>query len=1197
MSMLKQKIRGALLGAVVALASGAPAWADDTEIYVNSSTSTTSVKPNILLIVDTSISMRAVDVANERTRYSASSTYSTANNCTANRIFFRAEGAPMPTCTSADYITVASNHCDKLKNANTGPSGRWSGKAGQWSSTALAWTNLVPGGTAAEVECFADNNIHGHNTTNTSTRKHARNGDGTNKWTSLPGDTISWAARTTYTFYSSNWMNWYRVTPATTTRSRIAVAQDAIVDMVSSVDDINMGMMRFNVYDGDGDFGDDQQYTGGLVTNRIQDIDLGRAGLISRVLSGNDTNGYGGNAATMLSETLYEAKLYWAGQDSWSGRAQAYNASTAPHGYDSGAFVSASRQYISPITHKCQRNFNIILTDGAPTYDNEADDNIEALKGSACDLPNPGDTNFGPATSGRCLDDLAGWLNRGTTDLRPAATGIEGNQNVQTYIIAFGANVASATTAGAFMRDVAAEGGGTAYNAADSDELQEVFTNITNQVLNVGTTFTTASVSVNAFNRTASRNELYYAMFSPQDRLRWDGNLKKYKLAPLDPDGSGPLPVGLVITGQGAVASAIDPATGLFRDSSQSFWSTTVDGNQATAGGAASKLPAPAPRIVLTHIGANPAGTAANLTELDTLSSAAQDAAFATTSSSTPSTTQVREFAYATDEKRMGDPLHSTPAVVTYGGTAAAPIDTVYVATNDGFIHAIDASTGIEKWAFVPQELLTRLKNMEINPAATARTYGLDGDLRVLKLDKDNDGIVEDADGDRVWLFFGMRRGGSHYYALDVTLNNNSPKLLWKIGPSELPGIGETWSPPSIERVNVAGATQNTQKLVLIFGGGYNAGQENYTHQDDTSGNRIFMVDAKSGTLLWYAGAYTGTAGTAAQQLKRMDDNTSIAKMKSSIPGRISVLDTDGDQFADRMYAGDMGGRIWRFDITNGNSAKTLVAGGVFASLGQGDVVSPATPAIASTRRFYNAPDVALIKRNGLTPWYNLAIGSGYRGHPLHTETQDRFYSLRDTQPFSSLTQAQYNTMSASPLLDGDTALTDMTGGTGTMLASAKGWKRNLPNLGEKNLSEATTAGGTVMFTTYQPLPPSTTDSCQPVHRNRVYAVSVDNGKAVLNLNAANDTTALPQFIDDSDVSQALDDTSGITGEVRMAAMRGLLEGDLDGDGDVDANDEQIKRDRDDDAVCIAGRQILGKCVAFDDVVRTYWRRENDAGQ
>jgi hypothetical protein len=154
--------------------------------------------------------------------------------------------------------------------------------------------------------------------------------------------------------------------------------------------------------------------------------------------------------------------------------------------------------------------------------------------------------------------------------------------------------------------------------------------------------------------------------------------------------------------------------------------------------------------------------------------------------------------------------------------------------------------------------MLGRLVELYRNPAVGERNYGLDGDIRVLKFDVNQDGIVDASAGDRVWLFFGMRRGGRHYYALDVT-QRDAPRWRWSIGPAELPGIGETWSTPTIARVRVGGgATQNGENFVLIFGGGYDDAQENYQYTTDTSGHRIYMVDAASGQRLWFAGGPNG---------------------------------------------------------------------------------------------------------------------------------------------------------------------------------------------------------------------------------------------------------------------------------------------------------------------------------------------------
>ncbi len=167
-----------------------------------------------------------------------------------------------------------------------------------------------------------------------------------------------------------------------------------------------------------------------------------------------------------------------------------------------------------------------------------------------------------------------------------------------------------------------------------------------------------------------------------------------------------------------------------------------------------------------------------------------------------------------------------------------------------------------------------------------------------------------------------------------------------------------------ITRVNINGATQNSQRLVLVIGGGYDAMEDNSTYYAaDTVGNHIYMVDALSGNLLWSAGK-TGA-------------NFNSANMTHAIPSAVAVLDTDGNGYANRMYVGDMAAQVWRFDITNGNTAAALVAGGVIASLG---TKLSATHPAADQRRFYSAPDVAAEQKPKLTPFMSIAIGSGTAG-------------------------------------------------------------------------------------------------------------------------------------------------------------------------------------------------------------------------
>jgi type IV pilus assembly protein PilY1 len=417
----------------------------------------------------------------------------------------------------------------------------------------------------------------------------------------------------------------------------------------------------------------------------------------------------------------------------------------------------------------------------------------------------------------------------------------------------------------------------------------------------------------------------------------------------------------------------------------------------------------------------------------------------------------------------------------------------VYAVTNEGYLHAIDAVDGDELWAFAPRQLLARARDLYYNDAITDRTYGLDGNIRVLKHEVNDNGVLEPLLGERVYLYFGMRRGGSEYFGLDVT-DRNAPTLLFRIGPNEtglrqLPGAGQSWSTPSIARVNVAGATQNTQQYVLVFGGGYDTVQDNGPYATDAAGNQVFVVDALSGNLLWYAGPASDT-----------NADLGHASMTHGIPGDVRVFDLTGDGFADRMYAADMGGRVWRFDIHNGQDRDNLVTGGVLASLGNAHL---STHPDTTTRRFYSAPDVSFLSSGGRT-WINVALGSGYRGHPLNLDTQDRFYSLRDHRPFARLTQAQYDAI--TPITEADVNLIDVTSDIApTIPPGASGWRMDLRRpggawTGEKSLAEARTIQSMIQFSTYEPNSASTvvSTSCAPgVGTNRLYTVSAYTGAPV----------------------------------------------------------------------------------------------------
>jgi type IV pilus assembly protein PilY1 len=462
----------------------------------------------------------------------------------------------------------------------------------------------------------------------------------------------------------------------------------------------------------------------------------------------------------------------------------------------------------------------------------------------------------------------------------------------------------------------------------------------------------------------------------------------------------------------------------------------------------------------------------------------------------------------------MGDPLHARPATVIYGGTAAAPDlddDALYVVTNDGVLHAIDPTRpndesqgGREYWAFVPRELVGRLRDLYYNRALADpedRGYGLDAGITVLKLDHDDDGIVEPADEpgarDRVFLYFGERRGGSSYFAFDVT-RKLAPLPLWtrSYAPE---GAGQSWSTPGPARVRIGAG----ERLVLVFGGGYDTTQDEQPYAEDSRGRGVYMVDAVTGELLWRAGPDEGAT-------------LQLAGMRHSIPGDVRVIDLSGDGLADRLYAADLGGRVWRFDIANGRpvagpEGERLVEGGLVASLGNAEDTDSRDQ--AATRRFFHAPDPALITREG-TSFVNIAVGSGHRERPASDlTTQDWFFAVRDYNAYTPLLASSYrddcsSVATACHEIVWEEDLVDLTDVVGpdataavpaTTAGRAAGWRLRLARQGEKALAESRTFQGKVFFTTHSPIeadPPR--ESCSLGGGvNRLYIVNAVDARPV----------------------------------------------------------------------------------------------------
>ena len=1041
MNKLIRKSTGTVLGLMLALVSGSPVLADDTELLLVAPPDPSQLKPNVLFILDTSGSMGDVQTTGQP--YDPNTDYSAFGTCDPNNLYY-GDGAITPICDAANtqYIAKGAWHCADAAIQMAGV-GAYTGVLVQYRSNAggmLEWLELEPGNHFNPVECESDSSLHGENGGVDPLEVYAASGSGSvfDPWTSDPLAEVAWGSSgksTTYTIHDGNYLN-YKNDPATEDLSRSQIMKNVTKKVLNSVNDMNVGLMRFN------------KKQGGTIIRAPIDLDDNRQAILDQI-DGLDADGW-----TPLSESLFESALFWQGLPENFGEVTT----------DPAALASVSPDiYNRPDMLACSKNFNVLITDGKPTEDVDTPGLLGQLPNWTSTLDGRvGCTGTG---DGACLDDVGEYLSK--KDINPA---INGRQSVITHTIGFTIDLP-------ILEETARLSGGQYLLADDTDSLLVALTEIVSQVNERALSYTAPAVSVNTFNRTRNLNDVYLTMFGARGNAHWPGNLKAYRI-----EG------GKIVDALGA--DAVDPGTGFFYPTARSFWTTgQADGNDVLMGGAAQQLPAPDDRRLFTDNGFDSTlSGASNAISVGNINMYTE-ADFGLTTGG-PEMTDVINWMRGADildidgdptttvRYSMGDPLHSRPAAIVYGGTAQSPISVIYTATNDGYLHAVDATSGRELWSYVPKELLPRMARLYEDPEMKYKMYGIDGDIIPVVRDVDGDGNIEAIDGDLALILFGMRRGGSTYRMLNVTDKNN-PVLVWE---RVLDEGGQSWSAPVVTRMDISGTTQNAFKAVAILGGGYDGVNDTATHNPapDGVGAGVHVLDLFTGTTLWRAG-HSST-----------DADLKLDKMTRSIPTRIKVIDINGDGYADRMYSADMGGQIWRFDIANGNPAASVVAGGVIARLGAEGL---ATPTAAETRRFYNSPDVAMFADERQNRRFiSVSIGSGYRAHPLDLSAADKFYSLRDPDLFNSLSQTDYDNY--TPITEAD--LVDVTGRVDVNITQADaGWRLTLPP-NQMVLADSVTFNDEVFFVSFSPDSTGAAACNVGQGTNYLWRISILNGDPIL---------------------------------------------------------------------------------------------------
>ena len=1028
--------------------SGLPALADDTDIFINQQTVANS-RPNILFVTDTSGSMGASDVLQFADPYDPGRVY--IGNFTKDDYYY-SHGANPFNANRNFPLAPEINFCKGLPD-RIAESGVYEGDligihdfTGSFSnfSRFSGWWDLrigqFYGHEYTAIECLDDYAVHGPSDASSQVYPTVSRGDSidnpSNGWVSNVNDAFNYSSRNTYgAIYSGNYVNYVNSTAFTQT-TRINAVRGVLDSLISSMNNVNFGLMSFDRFNSQG----------GEIDYPISNVATDRDALR------NVASTYGASGGTPLAETLYEAARYFRGD-------------TVDYGFRSHANATNGNgsEYISPIDSECQASAIIYLTDGEPTGDGNTN-TIGQYIGQSC--------GGGSDSNGNCMNEIAGYL--ANTDLRPD---LSGEQTVRTFTVGF-------RTDFDLLADTARDGKGSYFTVENADGLATSIRSIVQSISQEGASFTAPGISVNFFGSLENNNEIYYSLFQPEAQERWAGNLKRFSVA-IGADGNAEI---LDLQNR----PAIDEDDGRILDGAQSFWSPIADGAEVAIGGAASQVGAP--RNVFTYLGSVPDVNLATDENKIRPSNNAITAAMLGASGASDRE-DILNFAQGFDVlnelglgiseplQRIGDPLHSQPAVVQYKESGNQST-VVFFGTNEGFIHAIDAEDGSEIFGFMPKEVLPNLKRYLDNaPLTSEKPYGIDGEIELFVNDRNGDGYIRNPNGslqsgEGAFLFVGQRRGGSNYYALDVS-DVNAPRLMWQISPKgDFAELGQTWARPQLARIKLDGK----EIPALIVSGGYDEFQDGATTRvADSKGRAIYVIHAITGEKIWSV----GNENASGVDLK--DD-----EMVNSFPAAPAILDSNGNSVIDTIIAADSAGRIWRFDINENNtSTSNFATGGLIAELGDNNT--------ASNRRFFSTPDLTIDRRTGFDDAILVAIGSGRRPTPLENVTDDRFFVVR-SEPSSGPLKDSSGVIQDYPVIESSdladlTAPNSFSNARGTPTEQQyrnAGFYIDLLNNGEKILGNVVVFSGHAVFSSYTPN--TTTNACgSNLGTNNAYIVNLDD--------------------------------------------------------------------------------------------------------
>lgn len=366
--------------------------------------------------------------------------------------------------------------------------------------------------------------------------------------------------------------------------------------------------------------------------------------------------------------------------------------------------------------------------------------------------------------------------------------------------------------------------------------------------------------------------------------------------------------------------------------------------------------------------------------------------------------------------------------------------DMLYVGANDGMLHGFNANTGVEVFAYVPGSIYSKLSHLT-SPDYDHKYY-VDGSPRV------GDAYINLGSGAqwRSVLVGSTGAGGRSVFALDVTSPSSfgTGNVLWELSHSEL---GYSIGQPTIARLKA------DDRWVAIFGNGYNSSSHTA---------RLFIVDLASGAVR-----------------KVIDTGVGSAANPNGLATPVPV-DIDGDRITDAVYAGDLHGNLWKFDLSGSNETSWDIA---YRSGSTPIPLYKATDSDGTGQPVTVRPTVGRHPQGGVMVYFG--TGKYFEvddGVVPETPQIQSFYGIRDS---GSAVSSRSNLQGQEIQFEGEVTFDSVTANVRAVsnntvdYATKKGWYLDLvysdDAKAERVVSSAILRHGRIIFTTLIP----SSDPCE----------------------------------------------------------------------------------------------------------------------